>query len=236
MSKDEILENYAKIKNRIKECSSSLESCPELLVVSKRQTEENIRLLHDRASQQTFGENYVHELLGKSKNLPKSIKWHFIGHLQTNKVKALLSVDNLEVVETVDSIKLAEALNKACKAQGRPVLKVMIQVKTSNETSKSGAQLSEALDILKYIASDCESLKFIGLMTMGDADVENARECFKKMVNLREIINEKISEFFGVESCSFDCKLSMGTTRDLEVAIQSQSSQVRVGSAIFGEK
>lgn len=234
MSKDEVIENYMKIKNQIKECSLGMERCPELLVVSKYQSEENIKLLHEKANQEIFGENYVQELMEKSKNLPKSIKWHFIGHLQSNKVKPLLSIDNLEVVETVDSIKIAESLNKTCQTQRRPILKVMIQVKTSDEINKSGAHISEVLEIFEYITSECKNLKFQGLMTMGDSDVNYNNECFNKMVNLRNIINEKIVKSDNHQF--LECKLSMGTTRDMELAIKNYSDEVRIGSAIFGER
>ncbi|KAH8584056.1 Alanine racemase [Cryptosporidium sp. chipmunk genotype I] len=235
MSENEVIDNYMKIKNQIKEFSLGLESSPELLVVSKYQSEENIRLLHEKTNQKIFGENYVQELMEKSKNLPKSIKWHFIGHLQSNKAKALLSIDNLEVIETVDSIKLAQVLNKACQLQGRPILKVMIQVKTSNEANKSGAQISEVINIFEYIISECKNLKFQGLMTMGDSDVNMTSECFNKMVNLRKTINKKISEY-GYNNQSLECKLSMGTTRDMEIAIKNHSNEIRIGSAIFGRR
>ncbi|OII71278.1 uncharacterized protein cubi_01753 [Cryptosporidium ubiquitum] len=235
MSKNEVIENYMKIRNQIKELSSNLERCPELLVVSKYQSEENIKLLHEKTNQQIFGENYVQELIEKSRNLPKSIKWHFIGHLQSNKAKALLSIDNLEVIETVDSIKLAEILNKICQTQGRQILKVMIQVKTSDEMSKSGAQISEVLEIFEYIISKCKNLKFQGLMTMGNSDVNHNSDCFNKMVKLRDIINEKITKSLENNQC-LECKLSMGTTRDMELAIKNYSDEIRIGSAIFGER
>ncbi|KAK9172444.1 hypothetical protein CmeUKMEL1_09640 [Cryptosporidium meleagridis] len=235
MSENEVIDNYMKIKNQIKELCSGFEGFPELLVVSKYQSEENIKLLHEKANQKIFGENYVQELMGKSRNLPKSIKWHFIGHLQTNKVKTLLSIDNLEVIETVDSIKLAQVLNKECQLQGRSVLKVMIQVKTSNEVNKSGAQISEVLNIFEYIIYECKNLKFQGLMTMGDSDVNLNSECFKKMVNLRNIINEKVSKN-GNNDQSIECRLSMGTTRDMEIAIKNHTNEIRIGSAIFGDR
>ncbi|KAJ1611371.1 hypothetical protein OIY81_811 [Cryptosporidium canis] len=235
MSEDEILKNYVNIKNKIHEYCSDLECSPELLVVSKYQSEESIMLLHEKANQQIFGENYVQELLEKSKNLPKSIKWHFIGHLQTNKVNSLLSIDNLEVVETVDSIKLAEALNKACKTKGRPQLKVMIQVKTSGEENKSGAQISQVLDIFEYITSECDCLKFHGLMTMGNSDISFTDGCFKMMVSLKNTIQQRISNPPYTDKC-LECRLSMGTTRDMEIAIKNYSNELRVGSAIFGER
>ncbi|KAF7457192.1 pyridoxal phosphate homeostasis protein-like [Cryptosporidium felis] len=235
MCGNELKENYRKLMDLIKRLSAEVKrSPPELLVVSKYQSLESIRRLHEEEGQQSFGENYVQELLEKSNTLPRTIKWHFIGHLQSNKVKSLLSIDNLEIVETVDSKKLAGSLDQACRILGRENLNIMIQVKTSDEATKSGAEPSEIIEIFDFVISECKNLRFKGLMTMGNSNAVLNHKCFDKMLELRKLILQRAQSRFS--NLSIECRLSMGTSRDLQLAIENYADEVRVGSAIFGER
>ncbi|KAK6587565.1 hypothetical protein RS030_91544 [Cryptosporidium xiaoi] len=234
MSGNNIIENYNAVRLGIKNLSLNSESVPELLVVSKYQSVEDIRLLHEYTGHADFGENYVQELLYKSGKLPRTIRWHFIGNLQSNKAKALLSIPNLEVFETLDSVKTAELLNKLCYGRDKP-LKVMIQIKTSNEDTKSGIGVSSVIELFEFVMSECKNLSFYGLMTMGNSDPELTSNfnCFEIMFKLKEKITRLYLERYS-NNLSFNCKLSMGTSRDMDIAIKNKSNQIRIGTAIFG--
>jgi PLP dependent protein len=204
-----------------------------------------------------FGENYVQELLEKSRLLPAElqgkIRWHFIGGLQSNKAQTLArGVRGLWAVESVDSIKKANLLDKGraeCLAdakdpgedgqgQGRGQLRVFVQVNTSGEESKSGAEpkSTELLQLCRHIRDGCENLSLLGLMTIGaiarsqatTAETEN--EDFQCLKETRDWVAEEL----GIEQGELE--LSMGMSEDFEAAIRMGSDEVRVGSTIFGER
>ncbi|EGR34066.1 hypothetical protein IMG5_024860 [Ichthyophthirius multifiliis] len=172
-----------------------------------------------------FGENYVDEISEKAPQLPQDIKWHFIGHLQSNKIKQVL-VPNLYIIETIDSIKLAEKVQKICQNQNRN-LKVLIQIKISDEESKYGIEPENAYTLIEFIIKNCPNLEFSGLMTIGkQGDVQ----AFQKLYNLRIDISNK---FLLKED---NLELSMGMSADYQIAIQNGSTEVRIGSTIFGQR
>jgi PLP dependent protein len=168
----------------------------------------------------------------KAPALPKDIRWHFIGHLQTNKVKDLLNcAPNLAVVESVDSARLASKLNSRWAALNRDhVLEVMVQVNTSGEATKFGIDPKEAVPLAKHIVDTCPSLRLAGLMTIGMADYTSTPVNFKCLDECRTSVAEAIS----VPPKSLH--LSMGMSGDFEMAIQMGSTNVRVGSSIFGPR
>ena len=139
-----------------------------LVPVSKTKPAEAIQQLYD-AGYRSFGENYFQELVEKAALLPKDIKWHFIGHLQSSKAAKLIKeVPHLAVLETIDSQKLATKLNNACESVGRPPLSVFIQVDTSGEDTKSGVEAgAELTELLLFIKEKCPFLQVAGLMTIG---------------------------------------------------------------------
>lgn len=178
-----------------------------------------------------FGENYVQELCEKYPTLPEDIKWHMIGHLQSNKCKPLIETcRKLYMVESVDSIKLANKLNNVCTEirNDLPPLNVLVQVNTSKESQKSGCTEEEATLISKHIISKCDKLKFCGLMTIGQYDVVSDK-FFEKLSE----INEKLLKDLNI---STPLILSMGMSADWENAIKYGSNNIRVGSAIFGQR
>ncbi|KYM98282.1 Proline synthase-like protein [Cyphomyrmex costatus] len=214
---------------------------PRLVAVSKLQPPDSIVSAYE-AGQRHFGENYVNELMEKAfssliiKNC-KQIRWHFIGNLQRNKVNKLLCIPNLYVIETVYSERLANALNnswpKFRNSDSSSKLNVMVQVNTSQEKEKSGCDVAQVSTIVKHIVENCSNLNFMGLMTIGmyGYDIKNGpNPDFICLMKCREKIHEEL------EIDVKDIELSMGMSNDYEHAIELGSTNVRVGSAIFGDR
>eukprot|EP00252_Welwitschia_mirabilis_P014657 TRINITY_DN322_c0_g1_i1.p1 TRINITY_DN322_c0_g1~~TRINITY_DN322_c0_g1_i1.p1 ORF type:complete len:244 (+),score=53.15 TRINITY_DN322_c0_g1_i1:60-791(+) len=201
-----------------------------LVAVSKTKPVSLIREVYD-AGHRHFGENYVQELLDKAPELPADIKWHFIGHLQSNKAKALVAgVPNLYMVESVDSTKVANHLNRAVASTGRSPLKVLVQVNTSGEESKHGVEPSECAELARHVKSECPNLHFSGLMTIGMLDYSSRPENFQALSSCRK----EVCKALGIPED--ECELSMGMSGDFEQAIEMGSTNVRVGSTIFGAR
>jgi len=212
-------------------------SFPRLVAVSKTKPVEMIIEAYEEGHRH-FGENYIQEIKEKSVHpdiLSKcpEIQWHFIGNCQSNKANALMKCPNLSVVETVTSKKLAGLLNK--QAAGRPV-SVMVQINTSGEENKNGLDPVEGVDCAKYIKEECTNLNLMGLMTIGNlgnsmkANTEGDNPDF---VALRKVRGE-VAKALNVEEESLE--LSMGMSNDFEEAIRMGSTNVRVGSSIFGAR
>ncbi|PNW88015.1 hypothetical protein CHLRE_01g010848v5 [Chlamydomonas reinhardtii] len=203
-----------------------------LVAVSKTKPAEALQEAYD-AGQRVFGENYVQEMLDKAPALPGDVQWHFIGHLQSNKVKAVLEgVPNLAMVETVDSAKLADKLNKTLETvSGRTApLAVMVQVNTSGEESKYGVEPTECVSLAKHIAQNCPKLRLAGLMTIGMPDYSSRPECFICLSGCRDAVATEL----GLRPEQLE--LSMGMSGDFEQAIEMGSTNIRVGSTIFGAR
>jgi len=194
-----------------------------LVAVSKTKPASEIMELYEHG-QRNFGENYVDELVEKAKKLPGEIKWHFIGHLQSNKIKQLLSVENLDCIQTVDSIKLCQKLNKRLEEQNR-VLNIYTQVKISEEESKSGVDESELPELLDFIKTNCPKLVLRGLMTIGPVGDIGV---FRKLKAIKDQL-EKTGKYGTLE-------LSMGMSADYQQAIIEGATVVRIGSALFGPR
>ena len=219
---------------------------PRLVAVSKLKPATDILSLHQSPHNQLhFGENYYQELLTKSQLLPSEIRWHFIGALQTNKCKPLAEqVPNLWCVESVDTRKKAEGLEKGRRAMvekegKKEELRVYVQINTSGEEEKSGVEPDgqEPVDLCRFIRGDeCPHLKLQGLMTIGAiARSQGAKEGQENedFVKLGEVRNRVATEL-GIEKQELE--LSMGMSEDFESAIRCGSNEVRVGSTIFGER
>ena len=201
------------------------------MAVSKTHPPVSIREAYD-AGLRLFGENRVQEFSGKVGALAdlRDAKWHMIGHLQTN--KATKAAEIFSAVDSVDSVKLAERLDAAARALGKK-LDVLIEINVGGEAAKSGvASDSPELEALLQAAPRLESLEFRGLMTVPPftEDPEGARPYFRKLRELRNSIDAR-----KLPGISMDV-LSMGMSHDFEVAIEEDSTCVRVGTAIFGER
>ena len=198
-----------------------------LIAVSKTKPIEFIKEAYDYGIRD-FGENKVQEILEKYEQLPKDIRWHMIGHLQTNKVKMIL--DKVEYIHSIDSLKLASVIDKEEKKKGI-VVKGFLELNIVGEETKFGFSVEELNSIVEELAV-FGNLRIIGLMIVAPfVDIaEKNREIFKKMkkiavdINAKKIHNVEISE------------LSMGMSGDYLVAIEEGATFVRVGSSIFGER
>ncbi|CAN6560627.1 unnamed protein product [Malus baccata var. baccata] len=201
-----------------------------LVAVSKTKPVSLIRQVYN-FGHRCFGENYVQEILEKAPQLPDDIEWHFVGHLQTNKAKLLLAgVPNLALVEGVDNEKIANQLDRAVSNLGRNPLKVMVQVNTSGEESKSGIHPSGCVELAKHVKFQCPNLQFSGLMTIGMPDYTSTPENFRMLSKCRMEVCKALA------MAEEHCELSMGMSGDFEQAIEMGSTNVRIGSTIFGPR
>ncbi|XP_054638026.1 pyridoxal phosphate homeostasis protein [Dunckerocampus dactyliophorus] len=213
---------------------------PRLVAVSKTKPPEMVVEAY-RQGQRNFGENYVNELVDKAsdpvilESCPE-IKWHFIGHLQKNNVNKLLGVPNLFLVETVDSAKLADKVNSSwqrIRGASTQRLKVMVQLNTSGEQSKHGLPPEETVDTVKHIVSKCSALQFSGLMTIGRYGYNltlGPNPDFQMLLSRRQEVCDSLTMPLQ------EVELSMGMSTDFEHAIEVGSTNVRVGSIIFGNR
>ncbi|XP_057663924.1 pyridoxal phosphate homeostasis protein [Diorhabda carinulata] len=210
---------------------------PTLVAVSKTKP-VNLIVAAYEDGQRHFGENYVQELEEKANNpiileKCKDIKWHFIGHLQSNKVNKVISLPNIHLIETVDSQKLASLLDKNWPKFGPPEskLKIMIQVNTSGEEEKNGIAPTEVCNVVQYVLKECKNLDLDGLMTIGKFGYDPADGPNPDFVCLKKC-RDDICQALGIDWK--DIGLSMGMSDDFEHAIELGSTNVRVGSSIFG--
>ena len=218
-------EVYTKI---IKELS---EKNVQLIAVSKTKTIEDIKELYD-LGHRDFGENYVQELVDKQSQLPKDIRWHFIGHLQSNKVKYIAPFVHL--IQSVDSLKLLKEINKQAVKHDREI-QCLLQVHIADEETKFGFDEHELETLMNTNLSELHELKnikIVGLMGMASlTDDENKiRTEFKKLKSI-------FDNFAKLQTAN--CKLeilSMGMSSDHKIAIEEGSTMVRIGSLLFGER
>ncbi|KAA6412719.1 MAG: family pyridoxal phosphate enzyme [Lasallia pustulata] len=241
----QLVENIKTITGRIKEANTSGRKI-RLVAVSKLKPANDILALHNSPHSLThFGENYQQELQEKASILPRTVKWHFIGALQTNKCRPLSeNIPNLWCVESVDTSKKADQLEKGrhnlCEREHEYAdipLNIFVQVNTSGEAEKSGVEPGEdATALCRHIKEKCPHLKLQGVMTIGaiarsKATTEETEN--EDFIRLREV-RDKIADDLGI---SFkELELSMGMSEDFESAIRCGSDEVRVGTGIFGER
>ncbi|CAR23679.1 pyridoxal phosphate homeostasis protein [Lachancea thermotolerans CBS 6340] len=235
LRKNELLSSYEAVKATV---DSYVKGCGRndvsLLPVSKLKPASDIQLLYDHGLR-SFGENYVQELISKAEILPKDIRWHFIGGLQTNKCKDLAKVENLYAVETIDSLKKAKKLNEARAKLHPQANKILcnVQINTSEEAQKSGlSDEKEIFEVVQFMLSDeATNIELGGLMTIGSWDVSHSEteenHDFAVLCQWKKKIDDKFST---------DLKLSMGMSSDFKQAINQGTSQVRIGTDIFGTR
>jgi pyridoxal phosphate enzyme (YggS family) len=230
-----LLENLTEIKERIARAALRANRAPgdiKLVAVSKRVPSERV-LTAIEIGHTVFGENYVQEALEKipyiKTNAGREVLFHFIGKLQSNKAKK--AAELFDVIETVDSIKLGQILEKHCAALDKS-LEVFIQVNIGAEKQKSGIRPQDCEMLLRGLRQ-CQFLRISGLMTMPpySADPENVRPFFKQMRQLSEELSAK-----GLLGQHGPVELSMGISNDFEVAIEEGSTVVRIGTALFGAR
>jgi pyridoxal phosphate enzyme (YggS family) len=200
--------------------------------VSKTKPAEDIQALYD-AGQRDFGENYVQELVEKQAALPTDVKWHFIGHLQGNKVKYIAPFVHL--IHAVDSFKLLEEINKQALKRAR-VIDVLLQMHVADEETKFGLDEKEILVLLEYYTAQKEKLQNVricGLMGMA-TNTDNEEQLRKEFFTVHNFfIYLKDTTFFNQPSFSV---CSMGMSADYEIAVKEGSNMVRIGSMLFGSR
>jgi len=244
-----LVENLTQTLSRITSALSTSHPPPRLVLVSKLKPANEILALHTSPEHHAlhFGENYVQELLEKSKVLPKTIRWHFIGGLQSNKCKTLAEeVRGLWCVESVDTEKKASLLDKGRGALSEKEgtargeedrLRVFVQINTSGEEGKSGVQPGkEAVELCRFVREQCPHLWLMGVMTIGaiarSRDLKPGEEN-EDFLTLKQV-GEEAESVLRLDKGSLE--LSMGMSADFESAIRCGSSEVRVGRGIFGER
>lgn len=226
-----ISENIEEIRRRIAErCRQNGRNPSEvkLVAVSKTFPPSAVAAAVD-VGLLDIGENYVQELLHKREVLgDKGIRWHFIGHLQSNKVKYI--AEWIHLVHAVDNIGLAREIDKRARQANR-VIECLIEVNTTDEQTKFGVKPDAALEFVKSI-SDLENIRVAGLMTIGPflPDPEASRPMFQTLRSLRERIAQ-----LNLQNVTMK-HLSMGMTGDFEVAIDEGATLIRIGTAIFGKR
>ena len=216
-----------KIADNLKMLKSKIGDDVKLIAVSKYNTNEEVLEAYE-AGQRDFGENKVQDLEDRKDQLPNDIKWHFIGHLQRNKVKFIAPY--IDYIHAVDSAKLLREINKEAKKENR-VIPCLLQLKIAKEDAKHGLTEAEITEILKDPkTADLDNVDIRGLMGMASytEDKEQVNEEFEKvhllfseLKNLPRMANVRMQE------------MSMGMSQDYEIAVENGATMVRIGSTVF---
>jgi len=224
MLKDNLKIVQENVLNTIRKCNRNLSDL-RIIAVSKTNSVEKI-FEAINAGLVDFGENKAIEFRDKSEIIKQNVVWHFIGHLQTNKVKYL--IEKVDFIHSVDSFKLAKEINKQAK-QVNKIQNVFFEVNTSGEDSKFGLKNYDELFELTAKCENLQNIKPVGLMTMASyTNNENIlRNSFSQLRELRDKINNKFM---------FIKELSMGMTNDYPIAIEEGATMLRIGTAIFGNR
>lgn len=227
---EDIKKNLETVRGKIDEAA---EACGRngddvlLVAVSKTRSPEEINIAID-AGVTDIGENKVQEIMDKYYSI-KPVRWHMIGHLQTNKVKYI--IDKVDMIHSVDSIKLAGEIDRRAGAANR-TMDILVQINPAEEESKFGVTVQQAGDLVREILEKCENIRIRGLMSVAPI-VENMRDVKPYF----DAVKAKYDELAEIQHPRLDFKyLSMGMSGDYPVAIEAGSNLVRVGSAIFGER
>ena len=215
------------ISENIETIRRELPASVKLLAVSKFQPVERLSEAYG-CGQRLFGENRPQELAAKAPVLPQDIEWHFIGHLQTNKLKMVLPYASL--VESIDSLHLLEAVNSWGKAHDK-VIPVLLELHIGVEQTKQGFYEEEILDIL-FRADSFSNVRFCGLMGMASHtdDEDTVRADFTRIASYLEYLQDLFPELTDFR------ELSIGMSEDWKIAVGCGSTEVRIGSAIFGPR
>lgn len=227
-----IYNNYKNIENEIKGLKRKEESLNsnniKILCVSKTKPYEEMLVLKDNGIN-FFGENYVQEIV-KKYEIDNTLKFHMIGHLQTNKVKYI--IDKVNLIESVDSIKLAEVIQK--EAEKRNIISnILIQVNLFCEDTKYGILLEDLEDMIKSI-SRLKNINICGIMTSSlyTTNPEENRMYFRKLKEKFDMLKDKYNNDENINLSI----LSMGMSNDYKIAIEEGATEVRLGTLIFGER
>ena len=214
------------ISKRIKEIRDSINKDVELVAVSKTKSNKEILEAYNDG-QKVFGENKIQEMTEKYEELPKDIKWHMVGHVQSNKIKYMAPY--VDLVHGIDSLKSLKILNKEAKKNNR-VIRCLLQLKISDEFTKFGLSKEEIESILNSInILDLMNINVAGIMTIGSF-TKNMNVVVKEFDKTKKIFDSLKTAFPNLKI------LSMGMSNDYKIAINHGSNMIRVGSLIFGKR
>jgi pyridoxal phosphate enzyme (YggS family) len=217
------LENYKALVKEISAVNA------RLVAVSKQKTVAEIELLYDEG-QRLFGENKVQELVPKYEALPKDIEWHFVGHLQSNKVKQIAPF--ISLIHSVDSLKLLIEIDKEAQKNER-IINCLLQVYIAAEETKFGLSDAELMELIRnreFI--NLKNIRICGLMGMA-TNTANGEQVKKEFTYLKNLFQQVRREFFWDKV--YFSELSMGMSADYKIALQCGATLIRLGSVIFGE-
>ena len=218
------------VKGHLHEVLQVLPDGVRLVAISKYHPNEYIEAAYDEG-QRIFGESHEQELRQKHLSLPKDIEWHFIGHLQTNKVKYI--VPYVSMIEAVDSIKLLREINRQAERCGR-VIKVLLELHIAEEATKYGLSLEACRELLE--AGEWREMSHVsicGLMMMASL-TDDREQIRREMQTARDFFDEVKAKYFDGED-SF-CERSWGMSDDYPIALETGTTMVRIGTAIFGPR
>ncbi|MCQ2542636.1 MAG: YggS family pyridoxal phosphate-dependent enzyme [Lachnospiraceae bacterium] len=222
--------NLEEVNNIIKEHAVKVSRNPEditLVAVSKTKPVEMLKEVYDLGVRD-FGENYVQELVDKINQLPSDIRWHMIGHLQTNKIKYI--IDKVYMIHSVDTLHLAQAISKEAVKRNLTV-KILLEVNVADEESKFGLTKENFLENYKEMMN-LPGIDILGLMTSAPY-IENMEDNRQYFVQLRSLMIDLIDKGLYNKDNYY---LSMGMTGDYPVAVEEGATLVRVGTGIFGAR
>jgi pyridoxal phosphate enzyme (YggS family) len=213
---------------KYQEIITELSGKATLVAVSKTKPVEDILELYN-LGQRDFGENYVQELVGKYELLPKDIRWHYIGHLQSNKVKYIASFVHL--IHGVDSLSLLKEINKQALKNNR-IIDCLLQIHIAKEETKFGLDSHELDSVLTSDLSALKNIRITGLMGMASFsnNMDLVRSEFNYLKNLFDKYTPRPTANYQLQT------LSMGMSSDYKIAIEAGSNMVRIGSLLFGER
>ena len=218
------------IQANLKEVIAELPTNVRLVAVSKFHPAEAIEAAYS-AGQRIFGESKEQELSGKHEQFPKDIEWHFIGHLQTNKVKYI--VDFVQLIHGVDSFKLLSEINKNAEKAGKTI-NCLLQVYIAQEETKFGFSESELMEVLNSESfKSLKNIRICGLMGMATF-TSNKDQIRNEFGQLKKTFDKIKLSFFADDDCFKT--ISMGMSDDFQIAIEQGSTMVRIGSIIFGNR
>jgi len=218
------------IAGKIEYIESKIPEYVKLVIVSKTRSVEEILIAYN-TGHKLFGENKVQELLNKKNQLPGEIQWHLIGHLQSNKVKYI--VPFISLIQSVDTLKLLKTINKEASRINR-VVDCLLQIHIASEETKYGFSLLELESAFETVKpADFKYIRICGVMGMATF-TSDRKVLQKEFDNLKGIYDALKTRYFS-ESESF-VEISMGMSGDYEIALESGSTIIRIGSMIFGER
>ncbi len=218
------------IKENLNKIQATLPENVTLVAVSKTKPNEDLQEAYD-AGQRVFGENKIQEMVDKYDVLPKDIKWHMIGHLQSNKVKYMAHF--VDLIHGVDKFKTLKVINKEAKKNNR-IINCLLQAKIAEEDSKFGLSFKDIEAILtSEELIDLQNIKIVGFMGMATF-TDNEKQLNKEFAALNNFFKEQ-QKNINKENCDLKV-LSMGMSGDYELAIKNGSTMIRVGSSIFGSR